>query len=252
MVYRGHLQTDDPRDAPKLVRMAPLRTSRIDTTKTRPTPADEQRKNGLKIGPPKLRNINEIRESVQRPTIERKQTIYSPSVGKIKTTAITRSSPNSMLANLKDLEHLRNMALNEAERVNSINKAAINADMTRTTRMLAQKLLEASCFDSNRQRTAVTKLKIEPLTLPEEQPKAPARRRRDKQQQQLANVNCTARPEQDRPDILEGLIKESDRQLKQLKVDLGAECLPQPQDSDSESEEKKKGKCNGMRGKKNE
>ena len=28
MVYRGSLQTDDPRDAPRLVRMSPLRSSR--------------------------------------------------------------------------------------------------------------------------------------------------------------------------------------------------------------------------------
>lgn len=104
MVYRGSLQTDDPRDAPKLVRMSPLRSSRSINSGTNSraatsfkspvyqnsyaTPIDANRARlieerrlgrerdiesvekvimrttGIKIGAPKLRNISQIRETV--------------------------------------------------------------------------------------------------------------------------------------------------------------------------------------------
>ncbi|XP_032670168.1 uncharacterized protein LOC116843664 [Odontomachus brunneus] len=158
MVYRGSLQTDDPRDAPKLVRMSPLRSSRpinpgpnsratcsvkgplghssfatsIDANRAR---LIEERRlgrerdiesvervivrtTGMKISAPKLRNINEIRETVfvdQSLTplnkigkTESKNRPRSVAVGLDDSNARIPRTHSSLLADLKDLERLRN------------------------------------------------------------------------------------------------------------------------------------------------
>lgn len=153
MVYRGTLQTDDPRDAPKLVRMAPLRSSGPKTS-SRQIPGvvprsvqtlnpisssdslkktDDKynrsgvsRSNGAKIEVPRLRNINQIRETVfidrSLTPIEmigrndrgiNKSRPYSialnPGGEEVARNLRNNSRPQStMLANLRDLERLRN------------------------------------------------------------------------------------------------------------------------------------------------
>ncbi|XP_017891506.1 uncharacterized protein LOC108631845 [Ceratina calcarata] len=153
MVYRGSLQTDDPRDAPKLVRMSPLRTSRPSNPVSNPRSAttvnspvyhgpfvpaidvhrarliDERRlprgrdiesmekvimrTTGVKVAP-RLRNISQIRdtvfvdsslipmEKIGRPERDRPRTINVD--GSIRAGR----AASSMLADLKDLERLRN------------------------------------------------------------------------------------------------------------------------------------------------
>lgn len=155
MVYRGSLQTDDPRDAPRLVRMSPLRASRPSNPVSNPRPAssvhssavyhgafvpaidvhrgkliDERRSRrerdiesmekvimrttGLKIGAPRLRNINQIRETVfVDPALIPMEKIGRIERDRPRTIAVDNSSrssrgPSSMLADLKDLERLRN------------------------------------------------------------------------------------------------------------------------------------------------
>ncbi|KAK0168704.1 hypothetical protein PV327_002478 [Microctonus hyperodae] len=262
MVYRGHLQTDDPQDAPKLVRMTPLRTSRCETVSKPRTIAqspdkqlnitNQSVKMNAKITPPKLRNINEIRESVLNKKSPKKQDDFFPAIGKIKSTLYPSSSsspsssarsqkPNSMLANLKDLERLRNIALDDTERVKNINNTT---DKT-TTRILTQKFVESNRVDDNHQRsTCITKNRIDTLTPLPDQPKAPIRRRKDIQrQQQYALIDSQESKSQHRPDILEGLIKESERQLEQLTADIGAANSTMIDDVNSDSEDKKKDIC---------
>lgn len=154
MVYRGSLQTDDPRDAPRLVRMSPLRSSRPSNPDSRAVssvnspvyhgpfvPAidvhrakliDERRlprcereiesmekvimrTTGLKVGAPRLRNISQIRDTVfVDPALIPMEKIGRVEKDRPRTIAIEgatgRSSraPSSMLADLKDLERLRN------------------------------------------------------------------------------------------------------------------------------------------------
>ncbi|XP_043279658.1 uncharacterized protein [Venturia canescens] len=189
MVYRGSLQTDDPRDAPRLVRMTPLRTSRTNGMESPSTGMNNKtsrghagyssgsvvpsksiysgsggsggidvdrarlieerrlcrerdiesvekvilRTTGIKVGAPRLRNINEIRETVcihATPRVDKKASGKSGSRSRPKTlfvgSTIEESNreeredekctrlhyasarpPSSMLANLKDLERLR-------------------------------------------------------------------------------------------------------------------------------------------------
>ncbi|XP_024940078.1 uncharacterized protein LOC107267113 isoform X2 [Cephus cinctus] len=155
MVFRGTLQTDEPRDAPRLVRMAPLRTSRLNEQGARTTSylaqhIDEEnaklieerrlrrerdietvervilRNTGVKVvGVPRLRNINQIRETVFVDSsvtpieqIGRNSKVNRPhsvALGhqvdhglKNKNLKNSRThSQSSMLANLKDLERLR-------------------------------------------------------------------------------------------------------------------------------------------------
>lgn len=154
MVYRGSLQTDDPRDAPRLVRMSPLRSSRpVPDSRAVPSvnspavyhgpfvPAidvhrakliDERRlprcerevesmekvimrTAGLKVGAPRLRNISQIRDTVfVDPALIPMEKIGRMEKDRPRTIAIEgatgRSSraASSMLADLKDLERLRN------------------------------------------------------------------------------------------------------------------------------------------------
>lgn len=382
MVYRGSLQTDDPRDAPKLVRMSPLRSSRpinpgqnsratyavkasivhssyatpIDVNRAR---LIEERRlcrerdiesvekvmartTGMKISAPKLRNINEIRETVfvdQSLTplekigkVESRNRPRSIAVGLDESNARTPRTHSSLLADLKDLERLRNtpptqrnyrgpfktdkteskspMILNKksdaptsakirsdifriqqmfqstdpAPRMvtRSNNDRKIKSDSEKEerkpvteinkTRLLAQKLLEASrssreslkdrCNNprnvSNRTTnkdangkvpTKVLQEKIPETVLREkietssdDQPRPPARRRRNSKSWGWKDANCSredrdreedssngasteenskASSNLERPDILDGLVKESDRQLANLRSDLG-------------------------------
>ncbi|KAK0173703.1 hypothetical protein PV328_006860 [Microctonus aethiopoides] len=264
MVYRGHLQTDDPQDAPKLVRMTPLRTSRCETVSKPRTIAQSPDKQlnianqnvkiNAKITPPKLQNINEIRESVLNKKSPKKQDDFFPAIGKIKSTLYSSTSsspsssvrsqkPNSMLANLKDLERLRNIALDDTERVKNINNTT-----NKTTRILTQKLVESSRVDENRQRSMyISKNRIDTLAPLPDQPKAPIRRRKDIQrQQQYSLIDNQDSKLQHRPDILEGLIKESERQLEQLTADIGAGNSTMIDDVNSDSEDKKKGQLHDL------
>lgn len=155
MVYRGSLQTDDPRDAPKLVRMSPLRTSRPNNPVSNSRAAssvnspiyhgpfvpaidvhrakliDERRlarerdiaesmqkvimrTTGVKVGAPRLRNISQIRDTVfVDPALIPMEKIGRTEKDRPRTIAIDGSSrsartQSSMLADLKDLERLRN------------------------------------------------------------------------------------------------------------------------------------------------
>lgn len=382
MVYRGNLQTDDPRDAPKLVRISPLRSSRqinsvVPNSRTvsvkNPTyhssyamPIDAHRARiieerrlgrerdiesvekvimrttGLKIGAPRLRNINQIRETVfvdqsltpmdQIGKSDLRNRPRSVAVGLEEGNRISRTH-SSLLADLKDLERLRNTPPRNHRGIsqrteNSESKSILNkkydtptstkirsdifkiqqmfqsadpssrtaikssndrkvkndgekrksgTEMNRT-RLLAQKLLEASrgnreslkdqynnpknSFNrtSNKEtngkasnkvhqekisekdskdRHKTSKLKEE--TNWDDQPRPPARKRRSSknrgrkdadrfcESQEEDSLNGTASTEEnskassnlERPDILDGLLKESDRQLADLKSDLG-------------------------------
>lgn len=208
MVYRGSLQTDDPRDAPRLVRMTPLRTSRTNGMES-PSPGINNKTNrgytgfsggsvtasksiysgsggsgidvdrarlieerrlcrerdiesvekvilrttGIKVGAPRLRNINEIRETVcihATPKIDKKGSAKNPLRSRPKTlfvgSTIEESNyeereddkctrlhyasarpPSSMLANLKDLERLRSTP--QPER-NSRSSRQLRSDKT--------------------------------------------------------------------------------------------------------------------------
>lgn len=384
MVYRGSLQTDDPRDAPKLVRISPLRSSRqinsaVPNSRTvsvkGPTyhssyamPIDvhrarliEERRlgrerdiesvekvimrtTGMKIGAPRLRNINQIRETVfvdqsltpmdQIGKSDSRNRPRSVAVGLEEGNARISRTHSSLLADLKDLERLRNtpprnhrglsQRTENSESKSVLNKkyeaptsAKIRSDIfkiqqmfqsadpsSRTviktsndrkikndgekrksgtemnrTRLLAQKLLEAS--RSNREslkdqcnnpknafnRTlkketngkASNKVHQEKTSEKDskdryktskqkeetnwDQPRPPARKRRSSKNrgqkdadrfceslgQEEDSLNGTASTEEnskassnlERPDILDGLLKESDRQLADLKSDLG-------------------------------
>ncbi|KAL2729984.1 hypothetical protein V1477_015795 [Vespula maculifrons] len=404
MVYRGSLQTDDPRDAPKLVRMSPLRTSRpngpVSNTYGTATgikntyhgayigPIDANRAKlieerrlgrerdiesvekvimrttGMKIGAPKLRNISQIRESVfVDPALLPMDQIGKSDVRcRPKTIAIGLEESNvrvarvqsSMLADLKDLERLRNTppsqrnikttkkldknetrsSTSNLKKNPSGNSAKIRSDIMRIqqmfqipdnntkptlrntqerksrvelekddkkftgeinrTRLLAQKLLEASrnnrdalkdrygntknassnkqhqtrevngkvpCKQTTNQQNNVdsrqTKTERIETSLNEPQPRPPLRKRRDSRNRvnDNTNVNRTVEDKNDitreiiddkkdtsgyssereynavqvnsivgqgleRPDILDGLLKESDQQMANLKTDL--------------------------------
>lgn len=393
MVYRGSLQTDDPRDAPKLVRMSPLRSSRpinsgpnlraacsvkatighssfatpIDTNRAR---LIEERRlgrerdiesvervivrtTGMKISAPKLRNINEIRETVfvdQSLTsldkigkTESKNRPRSIAVGLDDSNARISRTHSSLLADLKDLERLRNTPSTQrnhkgpsrtdkmeskspmilSKKTDMPTSAKIRSDIFRIqqmfqssdpaprtasksnndrkiksdsekeerkpiteinrTRLLTQKLLEASRINreslkdrcnnpkslSNKTMNKdangkVSKMLPEKIpekelrekqwekveTSSEDQPRPPARRRRnsksrgwkdasysadecsqedrsvrdrgeDSSNGASAEENSKASSNLERPDILDGLVKESDRQLADLRSDLG-------------------------------
>ncbi|XP_014600584.1 PREDICTED: uncharacterized protein LOC106785006 [Polistes canadensis] len=182
MVYRGSLQTDDPRDAPKLVRMSPLRTSRpngpVYNTFGTSTPIKNvchgpyigpidanraklieerrlsrerdiesmekviMRTTGLKVGAPKLRNISQIRESVfVDPALMPMGQIGRSDVrGRPRTIAIGLEESNgrvsrvqsSMLADLKDLERLRNTPPSQrnVKTTKKLDKPEIRSSMT--------------------------------------------------------------------------------------------------------------------------
>ncbi|CAG5100949.1 Protein of unknown function [Cotesia congregata] len=307
MVYRGLLQTDDPRDAPKLVRITPLRSSRHDASKTSTRTqyssainhnsckkSDGSRgvsavKMDAKISAPKLRNISEIRESVTSKIVSA-QSINNINNKKVNVNSnnnknlsqSSRLSQSSMLANLKDLERLRSLSLNES----TINQS----EVSKTTRLLAQKILEASRLDSSttinrtarnntilgknnckiekiiaqapaglltpqsseeleKEREIRTNYTVVPIQqfqhqhhnltnsfslnqnqcqdhlqeLDQDQPKAPVRRRREQRQASIDRKEYRTSVHTARPDILDGLIKESDRQLELLKTDLRTE-----------------------------
>ncbi|KAL6259008.1 hypothetical protein P5V15_008930 [Pogonomyrmex californicus] len=395
MVYRGSLQTDDPRDAPRLVRMSPLRNSRsinsgpnsravtsnkgstyhnsfatsIDANRARLIEERRlgrerdiesvekviMRTTGLKIGAPKLRNISQIRETVfldQSLTpidkigkLEPRNRPRSVAVGLEEGNPRISRTHNSLLADLRDLERLRNTPptqrnykspsqrteLTLASKKNDVpTSAKIRSDIfkiqqmfqsadplprtvTRNgndrkiksdsekeerkpakeinrTRLLAQKLLEASrgnrellkdrCNNSkivsNRtsnkdvEKNGKAPSKIfqenilqrdlrdkqrqkEEFANSEDRPCPPARRRRNSRNRDWKNAdysmderreledrgvrdldreedssnganaeeNSKASSNLERPDILDGLLKESDRQLADLKSDLG-------------------------------
>ncbi|XP_071641504.1 uncharacterized protein [Temnothorax longispinosus] len=397
MVYRGSLQTDEPRDAPRLVRVSPLRSSRsanpgsnsravtsargpvyhnslatsIDANRARMIEERRlgrerdiesvekviMRTTGMKIGAPKLRNISQIRETVfldQSLTPidkigrsdSRNNRPRSVATGYEDGTARIPRTPNSLLADLRDLERLRNtpptprnhrgpsqkaelMLTISSKRNDAPTSAKIRSDIFKIqqmfqsadpsprtvsrngndkrirsdsekeerkpgaeinrTRLLAQKLLEASrsnreslkdrCNNpknvSNKMSGRNTngralgkilqeiperdlrdrqKQKEDPRS--EDQPRPPARRRRNSKNRgwkdadyssdgrrgsedrggirrdldrgedssnggASAEENSKASSNLDRPDILDGLLKESDRQLANLKSDLG-------------------------------
>ncbi|XP_043252903.1 uncharacterized protein LOC122397665 isoform X2 [Colletes gigas] len=155
MVYRGSLQTDDPRDAPRLVRISPLRTSRPNNSALNSRPGGSSinspvyhgpfvsaidvhraklieerrlgrerdiesvekvmmRTTGMKVGAPRLRNISQIRDTVfVDSTLIPMEKIGRTDRDRPRTIAIDSSSKSgrmasSMLADLKDLERLRN------------------------------------------------------------------------------------------------------------------------------------------------
>ncbi|XP_033321563.2 uncharacterized protein LOC117217831 [Megalopta genalis] len=407
MVYRGSLQTDDPRDAPKLVRISPLRASRSNNPATNarvvgsvngPTyhgpfmsAIDVQRAKlieerrlgrerdietvekviarttGLKVGAPRLRNIGQIRDTVfVDPTLIPMEKIGRKERDRPRTIAVDGSprntrTPSSMLADLKDLERLRNTppaqrcprtsakadarysaANKKAELSNSAKirsdiikiqqmfqasdgsaRTVIKSSEKRTdkrneserqekragteinkTRLLAQKLLEASrtnreslkdrcnnnpknCSSNKAAKeaketngrmssrttaqknglSADSKHPKEKISTEEAQPRPPARKRkesrnrlgRDANEDEIGRndfressgnvgigrdevdsnvteersnaVNAGEDPktrtrELDRPDILDGLLKESDRQLADLKSDLNVRGRP--------------------------
>lgn len=389
MVYRGSLQTDDPRDAPKLVRVSPLRSSRSGSNSRAVTSAKgpiyhnsfaasidanrarliEERRlvrerdiesvekvivrtTGMKIGAPKLRNISQIRETV---FLDQSLTPIDK-IGKPDSRNRPRSvatgfedgnvrisrAQNSLLADLRDLERLRNtpptqrnrkgpsqktelMLTISSKRNDTPTSAKIRSDIfkiqqmfqsadpsprtTRNnndkkvrsdsekeerksgteinrTRLLAQKLLEASRSNreslkdrynnpknmSNKMSSRNTNGKALSKSILQEipekdlrdkqkqkedsnseyQPRPPARRRRNSKNQDWkdadystdystngrrgirdpdrgedssngasAEENSKASSNLERPDILDGLLKESDRQLADLKSDLG-------------------------------
>lgn len=400
-MYRGSLQTDDPRDAPKLVRMSPLRSSRqinsagsnsrANVSVKGPTcqssyamPIDAHRARlieerrlgrerdiesvervimrttGMKIGAPRLRNINQIRETVfveqsltpmdQIGKSENSRTRpRSVAVGLEEGNARISRTHSSLLADLKDLERLRNtpsrnhrgppsQRTESSEPRSILNKkydapasAKIRSDIFRIqqmfqsvdpssrtvirsgndrkikndtekekrkpgtemnrTRLLAQKLLEASrsnreslkdqCKNpknasnraSNKETSGKASSKVHQEKISQkdskdrhitskqkeetnwdDQPRPPARRRRNSKNREWKDAdryaderspenrgfcnslgrevdlsNGTASTEEnskassnlERPDILDGLLKESDRQLADLKSDLG-------------------------------
>ncbi|XP_034171818.1 uncharacterized protein LOC117600459 isoform X1 [Osmia lignaria lignaria] len=400
MVYRGSLQTDDPRDAPKLVRISPLRSSRpnhpVSTSRAASSingpvyhgpfvPAIDvhrakvidgrrlarerdiesmgkviMRTTGLKVGAPRLRNISQIRDTVfVDPALipmekigrerDRPRTIAVDSSGR------PPRAPSTMLADLKDLERLRNTppaqrcprtatklevrSSTSNKKTEFSNSAKIRSDIMKIqqmfqtpdssprtmvrrsnerkperrnepekksgtemnkTRLLAQKLLEASRRDreslkdrynnprnipSNKQATKDTNSRVSskassrknsvdskqsekgknPAVQEEAHPQPPVRKRRESKNRSKSDANGilsdsekddkirdTSRivenveksseslsdqidcsnslgktedskiktKELDRPDILDGLLKESDQQLADLKSDL--------------------------------
>lgn len=384
------MQTDDPRDAPKLVRVSPLRSSRsanlssnsraitsvkspiyhnsfattIDANRARLIEERRlgrerdiesvekviMRTTGIKIGAPKLRNISQIRETV---FLDQSLTPIDK-IGKLDSKNRPRSvvagledgnvrisrTHNSLLADLRDLERLRNtpptqrnhrgssqktelMVTISSKRNDAPTSAKIRSDIFKIqqmfqsadssprtvtknsndrkirsdsekeerkpgveinrTRLLAQKLLEASrsnrellkdrcnnpknvsnkISSKNTNGKAFDKILYE---IPEKdlrdnqkqkedansdyQPRPPVRRRRNSKNHQdwrdtdyiangrrdvrdldrgedssnggaSAEKNSNNRSNLERPDILDGLLRESDKQLANLKNDFG-------------------------------
>lgn len=389
MVYRGSLQTDDPRDAPKLVRVSPLRSSRsanpgsnsravtsmkgpiyhnsfaasIDANRARLIEERRlgrerdiesvekviMRTTGMKIGAPKLRNISQIRETVfldqSLTPIDRigkpdpRNRPRSVATGIEDGNVRIPRTHNSLLADLRDLERLRNTPPTQrnhrgpshkadltltisSKRNDAPTSAKIRSDIfkiqqmfqstdpssrsaTRNsndkksrsdaekeerkpgaeinrTRLLAQKLLEASrsnreslkdrcnnpknVFNKTSSRSGKVLGRIlqeipekdlrdkqrdkhREDTDSEDQPRPPVRRRRNSRNRDWKDAdysvngrresedrgvrgedssnggasagNSKANSNLDRPDILDGLLRESDRQLANLKSDLG-------------------------------
>lgn len=394
MVYRGSLQTDDPRDAPKLVRISPLRSSRsanpgpnsravtsvkgsiyhnsyatsIDANRARLIEERRlgrerdiesvekviMRTTGIKIGAPKLRNISQIRETVfldqSLTPIDKigksdpRNRPRSVATGLEEGNGRISRTHNSLLADLRDLERLRNtpptqrnhrgsaqrtelMLSISSKRNDAPTSAKIRSDIFKIqqmfqsadpsprtatknsndrrirsdsekeerkpgaeinrTRLLAQKLLEAS--RSNREslkdrcnnpknvsrmwsrdmngkasnkifqekileKDLREKQKQKEDANSEDQPRPPVRRRRNSKNRDWKDVDFStdgrrvsedrgvrdsdrgedssnggasveetskASSNLERPDILDGLLRESDRQLADLKSDLG-------------------------------
>lgn len=427
------MQTDDPRDAPKLVRVSPLRSSRpinsgpnsraaasvkgpiyhnsfavpIDANRARLIEERRlgrerdietvekviMRTTGMKIGAPRLRNISQIRETVftdqSLTPIDKigkpdpRNRPRSVDVGLEEGNARIPRTHSSLLADLKDLERLRNtqptqrnyrdssqrMGRSFESKLAVRNKksdpptsAKIRSDifkiqqmfqstdssskmMTRSnnerkiksdsekeerksgteinrTRLLAQKLLEASrgsreCLKdrynnprnvSNRMSTknanektsnkifqekiseknSKDEQKERDETSSRDQPRPPARRRKNSKSRGWKDADyCSAdersresetrrvynlekdllsavRAEEnsrtssnlERPDILDGLLKESDQQLADLRSDLGNRRHSRSHwrglvqsmrlhdvELHSDSEDQRKGKC---------
>ncbi|XP_015111974.1 uncharacterized protein LOC107037758 isoform X1 [Diachasma alloeum] len=229
MVYRGHLQTDDPRDAPKLVRMTPLRSSGrgdVPSKGWRPPPT-HQAPNKLSLGPPKLRNISEIRSSVVTRPLNAGLTskkIDQPERIEKKVISSYRPPMNSMLANLRDLERLRSKPSAKS------HYESIKYHDERATSALSSRLLPTSGYETKKLRP------LEPVGL-----QTPPRRHR---LSQLGRITPPKAFDDDKrggdllspkPDILEGLLQESDRQLKQLRDDFDG-GMAKYCDSESESE----------------
>ncbi|XP_011313488.1 uncharacterized protein, partial [Fopius arisanus] len=210
MVYRGHLQTDDPRDAPKLVRMTPLRCStRGEVPSKGWRPPGHESSNKISLAPPKLRNISEIRESVSKPIATKKIDHLQR-----KVISSSRAPMNSMLANLRDLERLRSKTHN----VKYHSETGLNS-----------RIIPSNC-ETKKLRP------LEPVGLQT----PPGRHRLT----QLGRITPPEAFDDDKrgkdllspkPDILQGLLQESDRQLKQLRHDFDG-GIARYCDSESESE----------------
>lgn len=237
MVYRGHLQTDDPRDAPKLVRMTPLRSSGRGevAAKWRPNTIKQETSKLTSLGPPKLRNINEIRESVGKPLTasilgDKSDKFQIPKKIEKKNISSYRPPVNSMLANLRDLERLRSKPPEKFQY--EIGKFH---NVESTPRMLTTKIIPS--------------LEMKHLkSLDATAPQTPPRRHRQPQLVQISpakpseEVKKTRDLLSDKPDILEGLLRESDRQLKQLQQDFdGGIAKYCDSESESESNDRRKG-----------
>lgn len=166
MVHRGSLQTDDPRDAPKLVRMAPLRSSGARLAPSRTVASrsgsgaqtnpqiDRDRvatRPGARMGVPKLRNINEIRETVfvdrtltpieliGRGPGPRPYSVALPSA--VDNRNARNSRPQStMLANLRDLERLRSTPPSERNPRSSSSRGPNVSDVKLLSRMASVEL----------------------------------------------------------------------------------------------------------------
>lgn len=259
MVYRGHLQTDDPHDAPRLVRMSPLRTSRqelhnydklLSQTSNKCT-SHSSRQVTKKIAPPKLRNINEIRATVQTPTTTPSPTTTINSIDKLlnmkNPIRPSTNSTNSMLANLHDLERLRNVKTHKAD----IKQSILQNDVQHKNHHMSTKnIIKTNKFDISNDKTIIDNNIIINNDI---SPRAPIRKRKnskinidDKKYNVIDDINNTHHDNKKdkkyninhRPDILDGLIKESDRQLEQLKNDLSNKLTIREVDSDTEEHKK--------------
>ncbi|KAF7992585.1 hypothetical protein HCN44_004929 [Aphidius gifuensis] len=263
MVYRGHLQTDDPHDAPRLVRMSPLRTSRqeshnydklLSQTKLTCT-SHSSRPVTKKIAPPKLRNINEIRATVQTPTTTPSPTTTINSIDKLLNMKNPiRTSTNSMLANLHDLERLRNIKTNKTD----IKQSILQNDAQHKNHHISTKnIIKTNKFDISNDKIIIDNNDNNNIIINNDiSPRAPIRKRKnskiniDEKKYNVIdndNINNTHHDNNNkdkkyniihRPDILDGLIKESDRQLEQLKNDLSNKLTIREVDSDNEEQKK--------------
>ncbi|KAK9303522.1 hypothetical protein QLX08_004831 [Tetragonisca angustula] len=194
MVYRGSLQTDDPRDAPRLVRMSPLRTSRPPSNPVANSRAassvnspvyhgpfvpaidvhqakliDERRlarerdiasmekvimrTTGLKIGAPRLRNISQIRDTVfVDPALIPMEKIGRVEKDRPRTIAVDSSgrsarTQSSMLADLKDLERLRNTpSAQRCSRVATRNETRSSSSNNKRTELSSTTKIRSDIF----------------------------------------------------------------------------------------------------------
>ncbi|XP_012280150.1 uncharacterized protein LOC105699592 [Orussus abietinus] len=192
MVYRGILQTDDPVDAPKLVRMSALRSSRpafpptahpriatrgpIDADRARSI--EERRLN-------RERDIESMEKVILRTTGVRVEPPRLRSIGQIAETILASAG--------KDPERPRRSSPSSA-RIRRVLRPADDEGRAKEPEGTPKGIAR----DDPSSRV----------------PRPPARARRP------------SRPREaplDRPDILEGLLRESDRQLENLAADLGRE-----------------------------